>query len=34
MAIPDRQLERFRVINGLAINDRLRPGDKVKIVVD
>src|SRR5471032_2098362 len=30
----DRQLERFHVINGLAANDRLRPGDKVKIVVD
>jgi predicted Zn-dependent protease len=34
MAIPDRQLERFRVINGLSAADKLKPGDKVKIVVD
>jgi predicted Zn-dependent protease len=30
----DHQLERFRVINGLAATDRLKPGEKVKIVVD
>ncbi len=30
----DRPLERFRVINGLGANDRLKPGDKVKIVVE
>jgi predicted Zn-dependent protease len=30
----DRQLERFRVINGLSANDRLKPGEKVKIVVE
>src|SRR5664279_4960875 len=30
----DHQLERFRVINGLAANDRLKPGERVKIVVD
>jgi len=29
-----RQLERFRVINGLSANDRLGPGEKVKIVVE
>jgi len=28
----DRQLERFRVLNGLGPNDRVRPGDQVKIV--
>ncbi len=30
----DRPLERFRVINGLSANDRIKPGDKVKIVVE
>lgn len=30
----DRPLERFRVINGLSANDRLKPDDKVKIVVE
>jgi predicted Zn-dependent protease len=30
----DRPLDRFRVINGLAANDRVKPGDKVKIVVE
>jgi predicted Zn-dependent protease len=30
----DRQLERFRVINGLSATDRLKPGEKVKIVVE
>lgn len=30
----DHQLERFRVINGLAANSRLKPGEKVKIVVE
>jgi predicted Zn-dependent protease len=34
MAITDHQVERFRVINGLAANDRVKPGDKVKIVVE
>jgi predicted Zn-dependent protease len=34
MAIPDRQIERFRVINGLSATDKLKPGEKVKIVVD
>jgi predicted Zn-dependent protease len=34
MAISDRPLERFRVINGLSAGDRLKPGEKVKMVVD
>ena len=34
MAIHDRQVERFRVLNGLAANDKLRPGDQVKIVAE
>jgi predicted Zn-dependent protease len=34
MAIADRPLERFRVLNGLASTDRVKPGDAVKIVVE
>ena len=34
MAVNDRQAERFRVLNGLAANDRVRPGALVKIVVE
>ena len=34
MATSDRKLERFRVINGLSASDRLKPGEKVKIVVE
>ncbi len=34
MATADHPVARFRVINGLAANDRLKPGDKVKIVVE
>jgi predicted Zn-dependent protease len=34
MAVADRQVERFRVLNGLAPGDRLRPGDRVKIVME
>ena len=34
MAIADHPLERFRVLNGLAATDRLKPGEKVKIVVE
>jgi predicted Zn-dependent protease len=34
MAISDHRLERFRVINGLVPGDRLKPGEKVKIVVE
>lgn len=34
MAISDRRLERFRVLNGLAVGEKLKPGDKLKIVVE
>lgn len=34
MATTDQPLERFRVLNGLSAADRLKPGDKVKIVVE
>jgi predicted Zn-dependent protease len=34
MAVPDRQLERFRVLNGLDTGQRLQPGSEVKIVVE
>jgi predicted Zn-dependent protease len=34
MAVPDRQLERFRVLNGLEASDRLKSGSEVKIVVE
>jgi predicted Zn-dependent protease len=34
MAIPDRQLERFRVLNGLSPGDKLKPGDLIKIVAE
>jgi predicted Zn-dependent protease len=34
MAIADRAVERLRVLNGLGANDRLSPGDQVKIVVE
>ncbi len=34
MALIDRQLDRFRVLNGLEANDRLQPGDLVKIIVE
>jgi predicted Zn-dependent protease len=30
----DRQVERFRVLNGLGPTERLRPGDSVKIVTE
>jgi predicted Zn-dependent protease len=30
----DRPIERFRLLNGLAPGDRVRPGDQVKIVTD
>jgi predicted Zn-dependent protease len=30
----DHALDRFRALNGLSANDRLKPGEKVKIVVD
>lgn len=34
MAIHDRPVERFRVLNGLALGDRVKPGDDVKIVTE
>jgi predicted Zn-dependent protease len=34
MAYSDKQAERFRVLNGLDQNDKLKPGDVVKVVVE
>jgi len=34
MAVSDRPLERFLVLNGLKAGDQLKPGDEVKIVVE
>jgi predicted Zn-dependent protease len=34
MAVTDRQVERFRVLNGLEPGDRLKSGSEVKIVVE
>ena len=34
MAVADRAVERFRVLNGLDPSDRLKPGSEVKIVVE
>ena len=34
MVVPDRQVEQFRVLNGLNPGDTLRPGSEVKIVVE
>ncbi len=34
MAVPDRAVERFRVLNGLDAGDKLKPGSEVKIVVE
>ena len=34
MAVSDRKVERFRIINGLAPGQRLQPGDQVKIAVE
>ena len=34
MAVADRAVERFRVLNGLDPGDRLKPGSEVKIVVE
>jgi predicted Zn-dependent protease len=34
MAVTDRPVERFRVLNGLSASDRLSPGDRVKIVAE
>ena len=34
MAVSDRQVEQFRVLNGLDAGDRLKPGSEVKIAVE
>jgi predicted Zn-dependent protease len=34
MAVNDHPVERFRVLNGLGPNDHLKPGDRVKTVVE
>ena len=34
MAVADRPVERFRVLNGLDPGDKLKAGDKVKLVVE
>jgi predicted Zn-dependent protease len=34
MAVTDRQVEQFRVLNGLNPGDKLTPGEQVKIVVE
>jgi len=34
MAMSDHRVERFRILNGLAPKDRLKPGSEVKIVVE
>ena len=34
MALPDHRLNRFRVLNGLSPRDKLKPGTKVKVVVN
>ncbi len=34
MAAGDRKLDRFRVLNGMTARDRLKPGEKVKLVVE
>ena len=34
MALIDRQVERFRVLNGLEAGDHPKPGEQVKIVVE
>ncbi len=34
MAVPDRKVELFRVLNGLSPADTIRPGDRIKLVVE
>jgi predicted Zn-dependent protease len=34
MAVSDRPVERFRIMNGLGPGDRLTPGEQVKVVVE
>ena len=33
MAVSDKPVERFRVLNGLDPTDKLKPGDTVKLIV-
>ena len=32
MVVPEKKLEWFRVLNGMAAGDEVKPGDKVKVV--
>jgi predicted Zn-dependent protease len=34
MSTHDRPLERLRILNGLAANERIKPGDRIKIVTE
>ncbi len=34
MALIGRRVDRFRVLNGIAANDQVKPGDRVKIVIE
>lgn len=34
MAVPNRQVERFQVLNGLGPEDSLKEGDRVKLIVE
>jgi predicted Zn-dependent protease len=34
MAVPDRKVELFRVLNGLSPSGTIKPGDRVKLVVE
>jgi predicted Zn-dependent protease len=34
MAVSDRQVERFRVLNGLDAGDKVKAGDLVKVVIE
>jgi predicted Zn-dependent protease len=34
MTVSDRAAERFRILNGLGEKDRIKPGDRVKVVVE
>jgi predicted Zn-dependent protease len=34
MAVADKPVERFRVLNGLDPADKIKPGDMVKLIVE
>jgi predicted Zn-dependent protease len=34
MAVPDRKLDRFLILNGLDRDAKLKVGDRVKIIVE